>query len=88
MAEQLPKDPVSLDDLKRVLGKLPDRPSDLNMYQDLPIELRLNYAYHLVIAWRTAFKWLWSNATSIEDEPRGSEECAEGMRLIEEKLQS
>lgn len=85
MTEQLPKDPVTLDDLKRAIDHY---------------EWASRHALQITVlaarseAWRAAFEWrglfgdLPNRACGCK---RCNAECAEydeGMRLIREKLQS
>jgi hypothetical protein len=96
MNEQLPKDPVTLDDLKRAVEnftRLKDETSFKG--QDGGFLHALDTVEALAVAWRAAFEWrdrihhryravdVFSNAWEEIDK-----EYREGMRLIREKLQS
>lgn len=83
MPEQVTKDPVSLDDLKRAIEAV---------YNGHP---HIEYTQLECLAWRTAFEWREGWRCRCRDIAPQSiqwsshcDEGDEGMRLIREKLQS
>jgi hypothetical protein len=89
--EQLPKDAVTLDDLKRAMDEIPPNPRLVAVAHFADIAA---YDYARAKAWRTAFEW----RDYFGDQPNRNCQCKscrdncaeydEGLRLIREKLQS